>query len=43
MKDKIEVNKETALLLSEMIDKEVNLEARRVLNSHPEHQINFDV
>ena len=43
MKDKIEVKKETALLLSEMIDKEVNLEARRVLNSHPEHQINFDV
>mgnify|MGYP001249567420 CR=1 FL=1 len=40
MKDK---NKETALLLSEMIDKEVNLEARRVSNSHLEHQINFDV
>ena len=40
MKDK---NKEIALLHSEMIDKEVNLEARRVSNSHLEHQINFDV
>jgi hypothetical protein len=40
MKDK---NKEIVHHLSEMIDKEVNLEAKRVLNLHLELQIYFDV
>ena len=40
MKDK---NKEIVLHLSEMTDKEVNLEAKRVLNLHLELQIYFDV
>ena len=40
MKDK---NKEIVLHLSGMTDKEVNLEAKRVLNLHLELQIYFDV
>jgi len=41
MKDKM--NREIVHRLSGMIDKEVNLEAKRVLNLHLEFQIYFDV